>query len=249
MNPEEKPQIPRNHSLLNSFHHAIHGFLQSFKMERNMRIHVVLAVVVVIAALVTQATRFEMIALSMAIAFVFFAELLNTALEGAVDLVVRNQYSEVAKIVKDVSAGAVLIAALNALVVGYLVFFRKLYSFSFDSLRYLSNNLQPYVTFMALMLVFILVVVIKSRFMKKEGNYVQGGMPSGHTAFAFSLFTAIAFVTSDPIATTFAAVLALIVAESRLETKVHKLAEVVIGALLGVVVTVAVFGIEQLILM
>ena len=97
------------------------------------------------------------------------------------------------------------------------------------------------------MLVFVAVIVMKSRFMKKGGNYIQGGMPSGHTAFAFALFTAIAFVSADPVASTFAAVLALIVAESRMETKVHTFAEVLVGALMGVVITVLVFEIGELI--
>ena len=71
-------------------------------------------------------------------------------------------------------------------------------------------------------------------------------MPSGHTAFAFALFTAIAFVSGDPVSSTFAAVLALIVAESRMETKVHTFAEVLVGALLGVVITVLMFEISEM---
>ncbi|MEF9864392.1 MAG: diacylglycerol kinase [Christensenellaceae bacterium] len=72
---QENQPVNQKKSLLNSFNHAINGFLHSFKMERNMKIHVALAVLVIIAALVTQVTRFEMIALTISIAFVFFAEL------------------------------------------------------------------------------------------------------------------------------------------------------------------------------
>lgn len=234
-------------SLMNSFNHAINGFLQSFKMERNMKIHVALAVVVTIAALLTQVTRFEMIALVLVIAFVFFAELFNTAIEAAVDIASKGEYNELARIAKDVAAGGVFVAAMSALVVGYLVFFRKLYTISYASVSYI-NNLPAYITFAALMLVFVAVIVMKSRFMKKGGNYIQGGMPSGHTAFAFALFTAIAFVSADPVASTFAAVLALIVAESRMETKVHTFAEVLVGALMGVVITVLVFEVGEMII-
>ncbi|MEF9989152.1 MAG: diacylglycerol kinase [Christensenellaceae bacterium] len=243
---QENQPVNQKKSLLNSFNHAINGFLHSFKMERNMKIHVALAVLVIIAALVTQVTRFEMIALTISIAFVFFAELFNTAIEATVDLVVKSEYNEFARVAKDVSAGAVLVAAINALVVGYFVFFRKLYTFSYDSINYLSTNLPPYITFAALLLVFIAVIVIKSKSIKKNGNYIQGGMPSGHTAFAFALFTAIAFVSGDPVATTFAAIMALIVAESRMETKVHTFSEVLVGALMGIVITVIVFEIAQL---
>jgi diacylglycerol kinase (ATP) len=181
-----------------------------------------------------------MIAIVLVVAFVFFAELMNTAVEAVVDLVVKKEYSELARTAKDVSASAVLAAAICALVVGYLVFFRKLYHTASTTLTYMAN-LPAYLTFAALLLVFVTVIIVKSRFIKKGGNYVQGGMPSGHTAFAFSLFVAVAFVSNDPVATTFAAVMALIVAESRMETKVHTFSEVVVGALLGVVITVIVF--------
>ncbi len=246
-NEKETQRVTGKKSLVFSFNHAINGFLHSFKMERNMKYHVAMAVAVVIAALLTHVSRFEMIALALVIAFVFFAELFNTAIEAVVDLAVKNEYSELARTAKDVSAGAVLVAAVCALVVGYLVFFRKLYNTASLSLAYLTN-MPAYLTLAALLMVFIAVIVIKSRFIKKGGNYVQGGMPSGHTAFAFSLFTAIAFVSANPVATTFAAVMALIVAESRMETKVHTFAEVVIGALLGVVITVIVFEITQLVI-
>ncbi len=245
---EEKDNVKKyrpKKTLMSSFNHAINGFLQSFKLERNMKIHVALAVIVIVTALISQVTRFEMIALVLVIAFVFFAELMNTAVEAVVDIATRHEYNELARLAKDVSAGAVLVAAASALVVGYLVFFRKLYTLSYASVSFI-NNLPAYITFAALMLVFIAVIVMKSRFMKRGGNYVQGGMPSGHTAFAFALFTAIAFVSGDPVASTFAAVLAMIVAESRMETKVHTFAEVLIGALLGVVITVLVFEMSEM---
>ncbi len=243
-NNGEKKKIPSDKSLVSSFNHAINGFLHSFKMERNMKYHVIAAVATILAGVITHVSRFEMIALVLVIAFVFFAELVNTAIEAVVDLVVKNEYNELAKTAKDVSAGAVFIAAMSALVVGYLVFFRKLYDTATLSLNYLMDA-PAYLTFAALLLVFFAVIIVKSRFIKKRGTYVQGGMPSGHTAFAFALFTAIAFVSGNPVATTFAAVMALIVAESRMETKVHTFAEVAIGALLGVVITVMVFELTQ----
>ena len=242
-NPKTE-QVKPNTSLINSFNHAISGFVHSFKMERNMKYHVAAAVIVIVAGIITHVTRFEMIALILVIGFVFFAELINTAVEAVVDLIVQNNYDPNAKIAKDVSAGAVFVAAMAALVVGYLVFFRKLYNFASDSLAYITS-LPAYLTLAALLLVFLGVIMMKSRFIKRGGNYVQGGMPSGHTAFAFSLFTAITFISRDPVAATFAAALALIVAESRMETKVHSFAEVVMGALMGIVITVLVFQISQ----
>ena len=242
--PRRMPPKSKHPKLGASFNHAINGFLHSFKMERNMRYHVIASIVVILAALLTHVTRYEMIALALVISFVFFAELFNTAIEALVDLVVHREYNETAKTVKDVSAGAVFVAAMCALVVGYLVFFRKVYSMAWETVNSLTN-LPAYITFAALLLVFLGVIIMKSRFIKRGGTYVQGGMPSGHTAFAFSLFTAIAFVSANPVATTFAAVLAMLVAESRIETRVHNFSEVVMGALLGVVITVLVFEVTQ----
>ena len=71
-------------------------------------------------------------------------------------------------------------------------------------------------------------------------------MPSGHTAFAFALFTAVAFISRDPVASTFTAIIALIVAESRLETKVHTFVEVLMGALLVILVTIIVFKVTEI---
>ncbi|MEG2189568.1 MAG: diacylglycerol kinase family protein, partial [Christensenella sp.] len=116
-NKSEKKYRPKK-SLINSFNHAINGFLQSFKMERNMKIHVALAVVVTVTAILTQVTRFEMIALVLVIAFVFFAELFNTAIEATVDIASNGKYNELARLAKDVAAGAVLVAAACALSVG-----------------------------------------------------------------------------------------------------------------------------------
>lgn len=238
------PPKPKHPRLAASFNHAINGFLHSFKMERNMRAHVIVAIAVIVAALVTHVTRYEMMALAIVISFVFFAELFNTAVEALVDLVVHREYNETAKVVKDVSAGAVFVAAMCALVVGYLVFFRKVYHVAYEAVSYVTG-LSSYITFAALLLVFLGVIMMKSLFIKRGGTYVQGGMPSGHTAFAFSLFTAIAFVSGNPVATTFAAVLAMLVGESRMETKVHSFSEVAMGALLGVVITVLVFEVVQ----
>jgi diacylglycerol kinase (ATP) len=242
-NQNEKQTVKAGGSLINSFNHAINGFLHSFKMERNMKIHVVLAAVCIFAALITHVTRFEMIALVLVIAFVFFAELFNTAIEAAVDIATKKEYNELAKKAKDVSAGGVLVAAVCALVVGYLVFFRKIYALAPVSLSYI-NGLPAYLTLAALLLVFIGVIVMKSRFIKKGGNYVQGGMPSGHTAFAFAIFVAIAFV-SQVLSRHYFFFMALIVAESRMETKVHTFAEGIMGVLMGIVITVVVFQVAQ----
>ena len=111
----------RSPSIVESFNYAIEGIIHVLRTQRNMRIHFAVAVVVLIAALVSDVSRLELIALFIAIAFVLIAEMFNTAIEAAVD-VASTTFDPMAKLAKDIGAGAVLIAAVNAIAVGYLVF-------------------------------------------------------------------------------------------------------------------------------
>ena len=94
------------------------------RTQRNMRIHFAIAVVVLVLAVAADVTKLELIALLISIAFVLIAEMINTAIEGAID-VATSSFDPMAKLAKDIAAGAVLIAAINAVAVGYLVFSGK----------------------------------------------------------------------------------------------------------------------------
>src|SRR5438876_5099554 len=98
-----------------------------------MRIHFVVAVIVLIVALIANVSKIELIALLISITFVLIAEMINSAIEGAVD-VATTSFDPMAKLAKDIGAGAVLIAAVNALAVGYLVFSGKVADRSADLL-------------------------------------------------------------------------------------------------------------------
>ena len=108
-------------SIIESFNFAIEGIIHVLRTQRNMRIHFVVAVLVLVLALALDVSRLELIALLLAIAFVLIAEMINTAIEAAVD-VASTSFDPMAKLAKDIGAGAVLIAAINAIAVGYLVF-------------------------------------------------------------------------------------------------------------------------------
>ena len=108
-------------SIFESFNYAIEGIIHVLRTQRNMRIHFGAAVAVLVAALAFDVSRLELIALLIAIAFVLIAEMINTAVEAAVD-VASTSFDPMAKLAKDIGAGAVLIAAINAIAVGYLVF-------------------------------------------------------------------------------------------------------------------------------
>ena len=108
-------------SLLESFNYAFEGIIHVLRTQRNMRIHFAVAVAVLVAALAVGVSRIELIALLLAIAFVLIAEMINSAIEEAID-VATTSFDPIAKLAKDIAAGAVLIATVNAVAVGYLVF-------------------------------------------------------------------------------------------------------------------------------
>ena len=108
-------------SLFQSFNHAAEGIVHAVRTQRNLWIHFTVAVLVLVAAVGFGASKLELAVLLLAITFVLVAELVNTAVEAAVD-VSSTAFDPMAKLAKDMAAGAVLVAALNAVAIGYLVF-------------------------------------------------------------------------------------------------------------------------------
>src|SRR3954449_9191206 len=107
-------------AIFRSFNYAFEGVIHVLRTQRNMRIHFAIAAVVLVLAFVYDVTRLELIALMISIAFVLIAEMVNTAVEATIDLSTPS-FDPLAKIAKDLAAGAVLIASINAIAVGYLV--------------------------------------------------------------------------------------------------------------------------------
>jgi len=112
-------------SRIKSFRYAIAGIRQFVHREHNARIHLVATVGVIIAARVLSVTRLEAIALALVIGLVWVAEILNTCLERMSDLISREEQPEI-KYIKDLAAGAVLVAAIAAVVVGLFIFIPKI---------------------------------------------------------------------------------------------------------------------------
>src|SRR6059036_1139327 len=120
--PRRSPPAPgRAPSLIDSFNYAFEGIIHVLRTQRNLRIHFGVAIVVIAAAAAVGVDRLSMIALLIVIAFVLVAEMINSAIEGAID-VSTTSFDPNAKLAKDIAAGAVLIASVTAIGVGYLVF-------------------------------------------------------------------------------------------------------------------------------
>ncbi|MEI6631107.1 MAG: diacylglycerol kinase family protein [bacterium] len=105
---------------------AITGIGYLFVYHRNMRIIFMLGILAFLLGLHYQLKGIELVALCITITLVFMAEIFNTAIEMMIDMV-TNKYHTLIKLVKDIAAAVVLLASLNALAVGYILFFRRIF--------------------------------------------------------------------------------------------------------------------------
>lgn len=225
--------------ILKSFNNAANGLVLVFKMERNMKIHFAIAGAVMILGLMFNLSKPEFINLLTAIAIVLFAEMVNTAIEYLVDATIKD-FNPLVKVVKDIAAGAVLLTAFYAAIVGYLVFYDKLIPFGRSFLGGIHKN-PVHLTVIALGLTVMLIIALKSRFSPDRGSYFQGGTVSGHSAISFLIATIIGFNSNSALVITLGYILALLVAESRIEGKIHKPMDTIYGAILGIVVGIVIF--------
>ncbi|MEG2935218.1 MAG: diacylglycerol kinase, partial [Clostridium sp.] len=125
--------------IVDSFNYAIEGIIYSIRTQRNMRIHMVLAILILTACFFFDITKIELLILTITITMVIVAEMVNTAVESAIDAT-TNFYHPLAKIAKNVAAGAVLITAINAVLVGYIIFYDKVFPLSLIMLNKIKNS-------------------------------------------------------------------------------------------------------------
>ena len=114
------------HIRLKSFTYAFQGIIQFFRTEHNAWIHMTATIAVIIMSAIVGVTRDEAIALVVAVALVWITEMLNTSIEKAMDLVSQEYHPKI-KIIKDLSAGAVLVAAIAAFLIGLIIFIPKFF--------------------------------------------------------------------------------------------------------------------------
>ena len=231
----------RTPSIIDSFNYAFEGIIHVLRTQRNMRIHFLAAVAVLVAALAFDVSRLELIALFLAISFVLIAEMVNTAIEATVD-VASTSFDPMAKLAKDIAAGAVLIAAVNAIAIGYLVFSGQVADESSNLLDKLSRSPKE-LTMVALVLTVVLVIALKA--LSGRGTPLRGGWPSGHAAVAFGSWMAVTLILEDSghqfLVSSLAFILAGLVAQTRVEAGIHSTSEVAVGGLLGALVTLGIF--------
>ena len=233
--------MSRPPSILDSFNFAFEGIIHVLRTQRNMRIHFTVAAAVLVAAIATGVDRLELIALLLSISFVLITEMVNTAIEASID-VATTAFDPLAKLAKDIAAGAVLISTVNAVAVGYLVFSDQVANRSsrlIDRIR----DAPAERTLIALVLTIIVVIAFKAY--TGRGTPLRGGLPSGHAAIAFGGWMAVTAILGDFqhwfLVSSLTFIMALLVAQTRIESGVHSFTEVVFGGVLGALVALVVF--------
>ncbi|MCC7433296.1 MAG: diacylglycerol kinase [Methanoregulaceae archaeon] len=220
---------------------AISGMVYTFRTQRHMRFHLYVVLAVTLMGLLFNLSLREMLVLLFVISLVLVAEMFNSAIEATVDLVQPN-YHPMAKFAKDISAGAVLITTIVALVVGTLMLLGPQ---RWESIKINLTADSPSIPFVPRLITggfLVLIIVIIGKGLGKRGQVLKGGLVSGHAAFGFFLATGIMFLTDQLVVAGLGLVLAAIIAQSRWEAKIHSIFELSLGAAVGVMMGLLLFG-------
>jgi diacylglycerol kinase (ATP) len=222
-----------------SANHAIEGILHAAKTQRHMRYHLYAAMLLLIVSFVLGVSGTQFVILITLAVLVISVEMLNTAIEIITDILFK-EYDQRAKIIKDTAAGAVLITAVGAAIIGYIILIGPVKRYFYSGLS-VAKHTGADVAFVALLAVLLLVVITKAFFGK--GEPLRGGMPSGHAAVAFSIWMSVTLISERFMTSLLVFILAVLIAQSRVYVGIHRPIEVVLGALLGSTVTFLLFKI------
>ncbi|HTG01089.1 MAG TPA: diacylglycerol kinase [Nitrospirota bacterium] len=215
---------------LQSANVAIEGIIYAVKTQRHMRYHLMAALFSLVLSLALNISRVEFTLLCAAIVLVIVTELLNTSIETTVDMI-SEEFHPKAKIAKDIAAGVVLVASIGALMLAYLILYPPFMAAVKSRNWHLAKAPHDVIAFVSLAVVIILVVFIKAAVGK--GEPLRGGMPSGHAAVSFSVWTDSIYLSGSPSVVLLTLLLAVMVSWSRVALGVHRPVEVLAGALLG----------------
>ncbi len=127
----------KNKNLIESFRTAFQGIWYTFVNERNMKIHLATAAIVILLSIWLKVGKIEMTVLCLTIAMVICFELINTAMEVMVNIIV-DVYHPKAKIIKDVSAGAVFVSAIFSIAIGVIILGDKLINKVISIIEYIN---------------------------------------------------------------------------------------------------------------
>jgi len=226
-----------NKHLGESFYHAFEGLSHAIWTQRHVRVQLIIVALALTLSYVMHIDTVHLLFVLSAVSAVIIAELFNTAIEVVVNMITET-YHPLAKVAKDVAAAGVLIASMYAFLVGVTVFVPVADISKWLAKENIQQVPQPdlaVIILLAIAVVSIIIPIFKVRV--GHGSLMRGGAVSAHTAVAFLLFAAIAVKSGfKPLITIPAFALALLVAQSRVEGKIHTVAEVLWGATVALVV-------------
>lgn len=247
---KNNPKKTSNSNFLDAWKNAIDGIIYATTTQRNVKIQLVIAVLVVIISLFFDLSRAEFLCFLFTIILILFAEMCNTAIETVVDLYV-DVYHPKAKIAKDVAAGGVVITAINALIVAYFLFFDKISDIGLNFIKNIVTS-PIHLAFAAIVIVVIAIIaLIAIARTNKHKGLNHKFMPSGFTTLSFAANTII-WLMMDSITNneaisivilTLSLVLSILVAASRIEAKAHKVSEVIFSACVGIIIVLIIYGV------
>lgn len=221
--------------VLKSFRYALEGLKYTVVTQRNMRIHLVVALAVLLISLYLPLQKMEVLVLFVAITLVLFAELINTAIEAVVDMV-TSEYHPLAKIAKDVSAGATLLTAGLAIIIGISVFYPYLDQFMQGLL--VASPTKPRIVLAAVIVFdFFFTLMLKAIFHRVGKNQWE---PSMITSLSFCIATLIVAITWNLIITLLVYVLTTFVLAMRFRMDGNR-RSILLGSLIGIIVAVVGF--------
>ncbi len=243
MKKEEKRTSNKN--FLDSWVNAINGIIYATTTQGNVKKQLIIIVISIILSLFFELSRIEFLCLVFSVVLIIIVEMINTAIETVVDLY-TELYNPKAKIAKDVGAGAVVIASINAVIVMYFLFFDKISTVGMTVLQSLINSPQ-HLAFTIVILTVISAIALKAaNIVRKRNNIETKFIPSGTSSLAFACSTAIWFLTKSMVGFTLSLILSVLLAFSKYEKKERTSGEIVFGAMCGMLVATAVYALTFL---
>ncbi len=238
---EEKGNQTKNKNFLDAWKNAINGIIYAVTTQGNVKKQLIIAVAVVIISLFFELSKAEFLIFMFTIVLIIFAEMVNTAIETVVDLY-TDIYHPKAKIAKDVAAGGVVITTINAVIVAYFLFFDKVSNIGLQFIRNIANS-PIHLAFAAVIITIIgILSLIAMATTNKYKGLNKSFIPSGHAALAFAANTIIWLVTDNIVILTLSLVIALLAAESRIDSKIHKTSEVIFSSCIGIIMVLIIYG-------
>ena len=222
---------------IKSLNYAVEGVLHAAKTQRHVRVHFLVIIVLLIVCFVLGVQKNDFIIVSLIAAIVIVSEIFNSAVETLVDMVSPKK-NEMARVTKDMAAGAVLISAGTAIIAAcyiLLPYAESFYRNGFCIMKHQNGD----IALSSMMIVTLSVIMIKSYFGK--GTPLRGGMPSGHSALSFSGIVSAIYSFDSIIVISIIAFAGLLISISRIIQKIHTPLEVFAGIMTGSTITWGMF--------